>query len=373
MEKIKLGFCSIGNPLDSKTWSGTPYNLLNALKKKCTVLPVDSGCIPNKFLKFFLKLISSIYYRQIKGLERGFFYRTYRSWRIKKIFGIEKEISCILHLSSLDMPFFKPDDKKHFLFCDSTWDLFSKYSHDSNYFSKRLRNDAEKLEKKCYEQCYHIFAISEFVKTNLIEHYKICADKITVVGTGRGGIKPFFGQKDYSNGKILFVAKERFGDKGGDLVLKAFKMAHKKISNLHLTIVGQSNNLNYKIDETNIRILGYIPLPDLQALYNESSLFLMPAFYEPWGLVYLEALSCKIPIVGLNRGSIPEITCNGKYGFILEEPDPKELANIIVYAFSNPDILKEKGEQGQKYCLKNFTWDKTVDKILNVILELEGK
>jgi len=195
--------------------------------------------------------------------------------------------------------------------------------------------------------------------------------KITAVGTGLGVIKPYFGLKNYSNGKILFAVKERFEDKGGLLVLEAFKIALKSNPNLELTIIGQSKYTE-KIILPNVKVYGFVTVEKLQEIFNESSIFLMPATYEPWGLVYLEALACKIPIVGFNRNSFPEISGNGVYGFSINEINPEELAKILIDAFSNPQKLYEIGVKAQNYCLNKYSWGNTVSKIIRTIESAEG-
>jgi len=212
----------------------------------------------------------------------------------------------------------------------------------------------------------HIFTISEYVKDDLIHHYQINPQKITVVGTGLGVIKPYLGAKDYSNGKILFAAKGRFEDKGGNLVLKAFEMASTTNPNMELIIVGQ-NEYTEQLKGKNIKTYGFISIEELQNIFNECSLFLMPAINEPWGLVYLEALACKMPIVGLNRNSFPEISQNGKYGFGLDDENPEKLCKVLLEAFSDNKKLEEMGKAGQEFCLEKFSWSKTVSRIMSVI------
>jgi glycosyltransferase involved in cell wall biosynthesis len=114
-------------------------------------------------------------------------------------------------------------------------------------------------------------------------------------------------------------------------------------------------------------VLGFVSVEELQELFNTHSLFLMPALNEPWGLVYLEAMACKMPIMGLTRNSFPELSGHGKYGFAIDEADPAMLAHALVEAFRNPERLKEMGEQGQRFCLSTFSWNKTVDRILEVV------
>lgn len=360
---------SRGDPRDPKSWSGTPYNLVKIFSKlDCLGDAVDWRVGVNKVKIFLFALISYIYYRGSKDLTRGKFLRALFSKNVYSFIQKNKAKNC-LYLGTLCLPFAQlPKDCNHYLYCDSTWNLWSNFSTEMGEYSQLMLEDAELLEKKSYEQMTHIFVISQYVKKNLIEHYGIDANKITVVGSGLGVIKPYHGEKDYGNGKILFVAKGRFADKGGPLVLEAFKLALEFNPKLELIIVGQNEYVD--IDGiSNLRAYGFIPLQALQALFEEASLFLMPAVNEPWGLVYLEALACRMPIVGLNRNSFPEISNNGAFGYILDYPNPIVLSEIILDAFSNPSKLESIGNKGQDYCLNNFSWNESVNTMLNVIPE----
>jgi glycosyltransferase involved in cell wall biosynthesis len=94
---------------------------------------------------------------------------------------------------------------------------------------------------------------------------------------------------------------------------------------------------------------------------------------EPWGLVYIEAMLCKMPIVGINRNSFPELSGYGRFGKGIEHPDPYELADVIVNLLSNPGMLQQLGEAGQAHALNKFTWQQTVDKMLDVITRKKSK
>lgn len=369
MNNIKLNICSIGDPTNSRTWSGTPYHIYCELvNQDCFASSFDSSA--SKYERKLLNLISKIYYQNSVDFERGIFHRYYYAGKVKRKTNLSLS-NLTLHTGTFDLPFYKlPKNQKHYLFCDSTWALWSAYSTTMNGYKKKLLSDAEKMEEISYHQMEHIFTTSTYVKNNLISHYNINSEKITVVGTGLGIIKPFYGLKNYSNNKILFVAKGRFKDKGGYLVLDAFKLALKSNPNLELIIVGQ-NEYTEKINLPNVKAFGYVPINKLQSIFETCSLFLMPAINEPWGLVYLEALACKMPIVGLNRNSFPEISGYGEYGFALNDTDPVKLAEILLNAFAEPQNLAVIGKRGQDYCLKEYTWQKTVKKIIETINNLQ--
>lgn len=218
-----------------------------------------------------------------------------------------------------------------------------------------------------YHQFDHIFAIAEHAKTSLTEHYGVPADRISVVGTGRGIIKPFTGEKDYAKGGILFVAKERFEDKGGQLLLDAFRIARDQNPDLQLWLVGDPRLRETAGNDSRVQVFGFLPIEELQALFDRASLFAMPAPREPWGLVFLEALSCRTPILGLARGAIPEITQNGRFGFSVETASAEVIAQAILQAFSDPSRLVVMGKEGQHHVLERYTWEKVVDRILERI------
>ena len=112
---------------------------------------------------------------------------------------------------------------------------------------------------------------------------------------------------------------------------------------------------------------GFVSLEALQAMFDTHALFLMPAYNEPWGLVYLEAMACKMPVMGLNRNSFPELSGHGQYGFIINQPDPVQIAYTLIEAFQRPSILHLMGEQAQAFCLEHYSWENTVSRMLDVI------
>lgn len=84
-------------------------------------------------------------------------------------------------------------------------------------------------------------------------------------------------------------------------------------------------------------------------------------------MAYLEALSCRTPLIGLNRYALPEMTQNGKYGFLMEEATPEAFAATLLKACEDPERLRQMGAEGQKYCLEKYTWEQTVETMLSVI------
>ncbi len=337
-------------------------------------LTLDSEGYGSRPFRAFVKLLGKAYYHGSPYVRLGRIERFLRAKSVRsRLRNPDPQITDVLHIGTHDLPLVPLDATnahkrpRHHLFTDTTWNLWRRHATNAGAVSARLDSDIDQLERRAYAGLDHFFVISEYVQRDLVETYGVAAEKITVVGTGRGGIAPFHGEKDYASGHILFVAKERFRDKGGEALLAGFALARQRMPELRLVIVGREEYRRRFGQPPGVTIHGHVAFETLQALFNRASLFAMPAVNEPWGLVYLEALSCRVPVLGLNRLSLPEITQDGRFGILLKNSSPGEIADALCRAMADPEGLARMGREGQTYCLENFTWERTAQRILDSI------
>lgn len=350
------------NPRDPATWSRAPYNLINALEKQgIGVHSVTSG--PTKSVEKYIYRVA----QKLRGSDYTFS-RTFRYYSGKKLADAMNNLQAnvVLHCATTSALPKNNSVGRHYLYCDSTWNRLIKLT-PNHHLPEHLITKVDADERFAYSKVDHIFCFSSAVRNDLKDHYGISEEKLTVVGTGLGNVEPFYGEKDYSSGKILYVAKRSFEQKGGDLLVKAFKIAVSKNPKLSLIMDGGGVPEAAVTGIPNLSLTGLSPRAQLQELFNSACLYAMPALFEPWGNVYLEALACRTPILGLNRNSLPDITNGGKYGFLVDNPTPEAIADAILNAFSDASRLRKMGIEGQKYCLENYTWEVVAKRILDKI------
>jgi glycosyltransferase involved in cell wall biosynthesis len=246
---------------------------------------------------------------------------------------------------------------RHYIFIDSTFHLLSNNEFTGYHILQKARFDD--LERKSFHSAEHLFAISEYVREDLIGHYGVPPDRITVVGTGRGRITPYFGAKEYEDGTVLFVAKERFEEKGGKLLLDAFPKLTTVYPKVKLIMVCERKYQALVESVPNAMFKTSLPWEELESLFHRAALFAMPALHEPWGLVYLEALASRCPVLGLNRNALAEITGGGKYGFLVQHATPAAIADALIRAFSDAEKLRSMAAAGQEHCLSTYSWART--------------
>ena len=154
-----------------------------------------------------------------------------------------------------------------------------------------------------------------------------------------------------------------------DVLLKAYSIYIRKAKNSKLIMVGngtENNNLKslaikLKINHHICWINNYEKIKDIFLL---SDVFILPSKYEGLGLVLLESMSAKTPIIASNSSAIPELIKNNYNGFLFKEGNYKDLADKIKL-IENKDIRKKFSKNGFKFLNKNFD--------LNVMYDLTSK
>jgi glycosyltransferase involved in cell wall biosynthesis len=102
---------------------------------------------------------------------------------------------------------------------------------------------------------------------------------------------------------------------------------------------------------------------ELVQLYERSPLYAMPARNEPYGLVYLEAQLNRMALLGSDRAAFPELAAHGGSGFIVSALTAQGIADALVAAHANPQLMGEMGLRGQADASR-ASWDRTMAAIL---------
>lgn len=113
-----------------------------------------------------------------------------------------------------------------------------------------------------------------------------------------------------------------------------------------------------------------VPFEEIIKLFRGAKAFLMTINQEePFGLVMAEAGSCGTPIIGFNRGSVPEVIVDGKTGFVV---DPQKGVEGLKEALEKIDTIKPI--DCRNHIQKNFSIDKMVSNYESVYRQMiEGK
>ena len=123
----------------------------------------------------------------------------------------------------------------------------------------------------------------------------------------------------------------------------------RKVRDLAQSLVG---NRKARID-----FPGYIHHDrDLPAWFQRATIFASPSlFQEPFGLVNVEAMACGTPVVGSNRGGIPEVL--GNAGIVVNPEDAEEFAAALSSLLEGADYRAFLGSAARLRCREIFDWE----------------
>ena len=154
--------------------------------------------------------------------------------------------------------------------------------------------------------------------------------------------------------------------KGHDLFLKAFKQVNKNLPDLRALICGYgtlSEVEHVKRIITSLSLDEYVNCEgyrkDTDALLREAQVLVVPSqSYESFGLVIVEAMAMRVPVVATRVGGIPEAISNGQGGFLVDPDDINGFAGHIKIIIEDSALRAEVGELGFKQYATKFTSDR---------------
>jgi spore coat protein SA len=95
---------------------------------------------------------------------------------------------------------------------------------------------------------------------------------------------------------------------------------------------------------------------DLPAWFQRATIFASPSlFQEPFGLVNAEAMACATPVVGSNRGGIPEVL--GETGMLVNPQEEEQFADALSRLLEMPDHRASLGRAACQRSRELFDWD----------------
>lgn len=220
-----------------------------------------------------------------------------------------------------------------------------------------------------------VVAISELVKKNIMDNYRVNSDDISVIyhgvdlekfdpenkGRYRQEVRKQYSIDDDSP-VVLFVGSG-FERKGVDFLIRAVELISKPVTVL---IVGKGAEKKYKKYALNQRVVFCGTQKDVYKYYAASDVFVSPAIYEPFGLVYLEALASGLPIITTRNTGAAEIIKDGINGYVIQEPeDIKDIAEKIQCILDDKAQL-ELMSKNARVLAKEFTFEKHINSMLKI-------
>jgi glycosyltransferase involved in cell wall biosynthesis len=119
-----------------------------------------------------------------------------------------------------------------------------------------------------------------------------------------------------------------------------------------------------------VKFLGGVTSEELLYLYNAAQIFVLPSFYEGFGLPPLEAMACGTPVIASNTSSLPEVV--GDAGILIDPNDVEGWTVEIWHLLSDDKRRAELAEKGLRRA-QLFSWERAARETLSVYHKVAGK
>jgi len=219
-----------------------------------------------------------------------------------------------------------------------------------------------------------IIVVSENTRKDLIKDFKIDTKKTRKVlhGIDHETFQPIPSIKRKAN-QLITTASADVPLKGLIYLIRAYAGLLKEFPDLKLIVIGRlregptEKELKKEGIKEKVKFVSNLTGRQIAELYAESTIAVSPSVYEGFGFPAGEAMSCGIPLVSTNGGSLPEVV--GDAGIIVPHSDPKALKDAIKSLLNSPEIRIEFGKKGRRRVLENFTWSRAAKELVEVYRE----
>ncbi|MGD1873868.1 MAG: glycosyltransferase family 4 protein [Mastigocoleus sp.] len=271
------------------------------------------------------------------------------------------------------------------------------YTHGKEILEHQKHPENEQLMRTAFNSALRV-ASNSYYTAGLLKDFGVSADKIIRIPPG---IKPqqwtaeipsqqvekLRQKHGLSNNPIILTVGRLNERKGHDTVIQAMPKILSKVPNATYLIVGdglESENLKSLSQKVGVEkaviFAGEVSEEDLPAYYQLATIFTMISRQPPgshevegFGIVYLEANACGLPVVAGRSGGTPDAVVDGETGFLVDPFSVEELATAIMKLLNDPQLCQRLAKTGRKRALEEFSWERSAQQLQTLIQTVESE
>lgn len=227
------------------------------------------------------------------------------------------------------------------------------------------------IERKGMEAADKIICVSHYTRSIVINRYGIDESKVFTVHNAVEFDKDYNNlewQKSVPEKVVTFLGRVTF-QKGPDYFVEAANKVIKKYPNVRFVMAGSGDMLNRMIRRVaELRIgekfhfTGFLKGDDVNRMFLQSDLYVMPSVSEPFGISPLEAMRASVPVIISKQSGVAEVL---KYAIKIDFWDIDAMADAIYGIISYEALSRFFRRNGQEEVL-HLKWDNAAHQVKEI-------
>lgn len=223
-------------------------------------------------------------------------------------------------------------------------------------------------------ESWRVIACSEYMRSEISEYFECPRDKIDVVPNGVDttrfdrlegeDLSHFRNMYALPFEKIVFSVGRVVYEKGLQVLLRAMPLVLAQQPQAKLVIAGKGPELDtlrslawsLGVGEK-VLLTGFISDDDRDRLFKIADCAVFPSLYEPFGIVALEAMAAKCPVVVSEVGGLRDVVQHGDTGITVYPDDPGSLAWGIKHTLQHPEWAAARAKNAYRMVREEYNWE----------------
>jgi phosphatidylinositol alpha-1,6-mannosyltransferase len=258
------------------------------------------------------------------------------------------------------------------------------YVHGEEISSQMTYDPDSRRRRRALAAADRIVAVSRFTRGVLETAMEVPAEKIALISNGvdlqrftpRARREDLLARYGLTGKRILLTVGRLYARKGMDRVIESLPRVLRELPDVCYLLVGEGSyrpDLEQLAERTGVRqqvvFAGAVPDAELVDHYALADVFIMAnrelpdGDTEGFGLVFLEANACRIPVIAGRAGGSVDAVTDGVNGLVVDGDRQEEIAAAVLRLFQD-DALRERLVAEGEVMAARSGWDSRVEQFL---------
>jgi len=223
----------------------------------------------------------------------------------------------------------------------------------------------------CYE-AWTVICCSQYMYGELQGIFQVPSDKLHVIPNGVNGVLPFLPPEELAafraryaadHEQVVFFMGRLVREKGVHILLDALAQVVRLYPNTKLIVSGEGPERDFlqnKVSELGLQervcFTGFINDELRNRFLGIADVAVFPSTYEPFGIVALEAMAARVPVIVSNVGGFDEIIQHGINGLKFYSGDANSLVDNLLTLFGTPNLRSRLIQRARQDVLEKYNW-----------------